>query len=163
MPLTPLPGATCPYNRRLISRWLYPMINGVVRYVSKLHDPVAAHMDFVTSTERSGVPISQYLSYEHGSFRATMPESITQIEGPTQSFSSLLPQFPSSCVPPSVLMYCLPPALTTTVHLFFDAPGERARRTALQTHAPPELEGRYLCSFNPSWTCTPLLLLPCWA
>ena len=59
-------------------------------------------------------------------------------------------------------MYCLPPALTTTVHLFFDAPGERARRTALQTHAPPELRGAVPVFVQPLvdvYTLTPFALL----
>lgn len=148
----------------------HDILYSAVRYVSKLHylvSPLTGRLLF-TSTERSGVPISQYFSYEacmHGSFRAS-DDAPERVSHSNIQFSSLFPQIPKLVCPsqrPHVAF------ATRTNHdcsfsvfdFVFDSPDKRARRSALQTHAPSARRGGTCLA--PRYVYTPPPLLPCWA
>lgn len=178
-PPAPQPGVTCHHNRRLISQWLYPMIYCTVRYGMCLNCMTSyrrSQGDFCLRPLREvGSPSRNISHMKHAcmgrSERATTrrKECHTVIEGAEPNFiqfCSLFPQIPKLVCPsqrPHVAF------ATRTNHdrsffvfdSVFDSPDKRARRSALQTHAPSARRGGTCLA--PRYVYTPPPLLPCWA
>ena len=148
----------------------HDILYSAVRYVSKLHDLVSplTGRHCLRPLREVGSPSRNISHMKHAcmgrSERATTrrKECHTVIEGANIiQFSSLFPQIPKLVCPsqrPHVAF------ATRTNHdcsfsvfdFVFDSPDKRARRSALQTHAPSQLVG--VVPVQPLGTCTPLLL-----
>lgn len=133
--------------------------------------PVATHRDFVTSAERSRVPISQYVSYEQLAMGRSESHEQSRGWGPTQHSVSLLPRPPNSQarvspLPVSSLWNCFCHPRTNHDCSFRFSPGSRRTCTphprSKCVPPPPTLRlggvvpGFWLFSASrPSWPCTP--------